>query len=356
MSRRRYGVNQAYHGRRKGSGALKVLVALLAILLVAGVLFLLFVPKEYTDNGVRLRFPWSAEEEPKPSDPVDPSALIVAESPSPSPTPEPLTVSAALEVPADAVTNGTATELVSQAGADTLVIRVKDKEGNLAWQSDQELVQVSMNGDAAFGQAVSQLAQDGQLRLVARVSAFQDLWTSVYNRSLAVITGAGELWYDSNGISWLSVARQEARDYLSALCLELAELGFDEILLEHAGFPDQGRVATIGAGDNYPSQGREDAVAAFLRELSQTLEQAGCSLSVLAADEELTGETSGSGVSAKALAGISGRVWTAGEAGADALASALAGAGMERAGERLVLTGELPGDIAWTGSTAVLLD
>ena len=165
-----------------------------------------------------------------------------------------------------------------------------------------------------------------------------------------------ELWYDSNGISWLSVARQEARDYLSALCLELAELGFDEILLEHAGFPDQGRVATIGAGDNYPSKGRGDAVAAFLRELSQTLEQAGCFLSVLAADEELTGETSGSGVSAKALAGISGRVWTAGEAGADALASALAGAGMERAGERLVLTGELPGDIAWTGSTAVLLD
>lgn len=100
MSRRRYGVNQAYHGRRKGGGALKVLVALLAILLVAGVLFLLFVPKEYTDNGVRLRFPWSAEEEPKPSDPIDPSALIVAESPSPSPTPEPLTVSAALEVPA----------------------------------------------------------------------------------------------------------------------------------------------------------------------------------------------------------------------------------------------------------------
>ena len=208
MSRRRYGVNQAYHGRRKGSGALKVLVALLAILLVAGVLFLLFVPKEYTDNGVRLRFPWSAEEEPKPSDPIDPSALIVAESPSPSPTPEPLTVSAALEVPADAVTNGTAKELASQAGADTLVIRVKDKEGNLAWQSDQELVQDSMNGDAAFGQAVSQLAQDGQLRLVARVSAFQDLWTSVYNRSLAVTTGAGELWYDSNGISWLSVARQ----------------------------------------------------------------------------------------------------------------------------------------------------
>lgn len=90
MSRRRYGVNQAYHGRRKGGGALKVLVALLAILLVAGVLFLLFVPKEYTDNGVRLRFPWSAEEEPKPSDPIDPSALVVAESPSPSPTPEPL--------------------------------------------------------------------------------------------------------------------------------------------------------------------------------------------------------------------------------------------------------------------------
>lgn len=67
------------------------------------------------------------------------------------------------------------------------MIRVKDKEGNLAWQSDQELVQDSMNGDAAFGQAglPSWLRMDS-CRLVARVSAFQDLWTSVYNRSLAV--------------------------------------------------------------------------------------------------------------------------------------------------------------------------
>lgn len=358
MRRRRYGYNQTYHGRRNGSAVLKTLVVLLALLLVAGVLFLLLVPKEYTDDGVRFRLPWiTTEEEPGQNAPIDPSALIVADSPSPSPspTPEPLAVTAALEVSAAAVTDGTAADLASQAGADALVVLVKDEEGDLAWQSDQELALDTMNGDAAFGQAVSQLAQDGQLRLVARVSAFRDLWASVYNRSLAITTGAGELWYDSGGMSWLSAARQEARDYLTALCLELAELGFDEILLERAGFPDQGRVSAIGTGDNYPAQGREETVTAFLQDLSQALEEAGATLSVLVSNGELTGESADSGVTAASLAGISGRVWTTAGTDPDVLIAALTAAGMEDAGERLVLTGEVPAELAWTGSTAALL-
>ena len=358
MRRRRYGADQAYRGRRKGSVVLKALVVLLALLLTAGVLFLLFVPKEYTDDGVRVRLPWLTEEEPDQEAPIDPSALIVTDSPSPSPspTPEPLAVTAALEVSADAVTDGTAAGLAGQAGVDALVVSVKDEEGNLAWQSDQELALDTMNGDAAFNQAVSQLAQDGQLRLVARLSAFQDLWASVYDRSLAITTGSGELWYDSEGMSWLSAARQEARDYLTVLCLELAELGFDEILLEHAGFPDQGRLTAIGAGENYPAQGREDTVGAFLQDLSQALEEAGATLSVLVSNEELTGASADSGVTAASLAGISGRVWTTAETGPDALTAALTGAGMEDGADCLVLIGEVPAELAWTGSTAALLD
>lgn len=358
MRRRRYGADQTYRGRRRGSAVLKALVAVLALLLAAGVLFLLFVPKEYTDDGVRLRLPWITAEQPAQNDPIDPSALIVAESPSPSPspTPEPQAAATALEVSADDVTGGTAAGLASQAGADALVVSVKDEEGNLAWRSGQELALDTMNGDPAFNQAVAQLDQDGQLWLVARISAFQDLWASVYNRNLAITTGAGALWYDSEGMSWLSAARQEARDYLTALCLELAELGFDEILLEHAGFPDQGRVTAIGTGENYPAQGREDTVAAFLRDLSGALEEAGVTLSVLVSNEELTGEAADSGVAAGTLTGISGRVWTAAEAGSDTLTAALTAAGVEDAGDRLVLTGALPAGTQWTGSTATLLD
>lgn len=356
MRRRRYGADQTYRGRRRGSVVLKVLVAVLALLLATGVLFLLFVPKEYTDDGVRLRLPWIAAEQPAQNDPIDPSALIVADSPSPSPTAEPLEATTALEVSADDVIGGSAAGLASQAGADTLVVSVKDEEGNLAWQSGQELALDTMNGDVAFNQAVVQMDQDGQLWLVARVSAFQDLWASVHNRNLAITTGTDALWYDSEGMSWLSAARQEARDYLTAFCLELAELGFDEILLEHAGFPDQGRVTAIGTGENYPAQGREDTVAAFLRDLSGALEEAGATLSVLVSNEELTGEAADSGVAAGTLTGISGRVWTAAEAGSDTLTAALTAAGVENAGDRLVLTGVLPAGTQWTGSIAALLD
>ena len=358
MSRRSYGTGPSYHGRRRGSTVLKVLVALLAAALAAGVLFLVLVPKEYTDEGVRLRLPWMAEEDPGQDLPLDPSALIVAESPSPSPspTPEPRAVTTGVEVSPQAVLDGTAAGLARQAGADALVVEVKDEEGDLAWHTQVPLALDTMDGDPAFGQAVAQLAGAGQLRLVARVSGFRDLWASVYDRQQAITTARGELWYDSGGISWLSAARQQAREYLTSLCLELAQMGFDEILLEHAGFPDQGRISAIGAGERYPAQGREETVAAFLRDLSQTLEAAGAVLSVRVTDGELTGQSADSGVTAGALAGISGRVWTGGEAGPDALTAALAQAGLEDGAGRLVLTGALPQGAAWTGSTAALLD
>lgn len=68
-------------------------------------------------------------------------------------------------------------------------------------------------------------------------------------------------------------------------------------------------------------------MGAFLQDLSQALEEAGATLSVLVSNEELTGASADSGVTAASLAGISGRVWTTAETGPDALTAALTGAG-----------------------------
>ena len=357
MSARRRSINRSYRGRRRGSTVLKFLVAALAVALAAGVLFLLLVPKEYTEDGVKLRLPWTLEEKPADTGPIDPSALIVAESPSPSPSPAPAARwNSALEVSAEDITGGSARDLALQAGADALVVTVKDSEGNLSWHSQVPLALDTMNGSPEFGQAVSGLAEDGSLHLIARLPAFRDLWASVYDRELAVTTAGGELWYDSGGISWLTPSREEARDYLASLCLELARLGFDEILLEHAGYPDQGRLTAIGQGTRYPDPAeREQVVSAFLADLSRQLEQAGAVLSVLVSNGEITSPAPDSGVSLQALAELSGRIWTGGEGDLTALDQALAGAGLDDPEQRLVLTGALPQQAGWTGATARLL-
>lgn len=349
---RRYGANQTYHGRRRASTPLVVLVSILAGLLAVGLVFLFLMGKyiQYTDDGVKLELPWRQERDGGQSPVPDVSGLIITQSPESGTapvtekTPERI---AALEVTAAEVTAGLGAELAARAGADALVVTVKDEMGTLAWNSGVTLPQADLNGDAAFSAAVTELAGSDELWLAARMPAFRDLWASVYDRENALLTGSGKLWYDSNGISWLSAARADARAYITSLCLELAELGFDEILLEYAGFPDGGKLSVIAAGENYPAD-REAVVSEFLETLSGVLSDRGVVLSILTTEQEVAGE-SDSGLSAAILAKL-GRVWLRQGSDAEICAQTLAEAGMTDQDVRLVYG---DGGADWPGSRVI---
>lgn len=361
MGRRRYSYNQTYRGRQEGSVFLRMLAIILAVLLVIGVAVLVYITSqylEYTDEGPKLNLPW-LQHEPQDSAPPAVSDLIITSDnltvePSESAPPEPVPLPRRyFEVEPAALVDGSAQERAVQAGADALVVRVKDEEGNLAWHSALELAQEDMNGSEAFGGAVRQLAHDGKLHLTARLTGFQDLWTSVYRRELAILNRNGKLWYDSAGISWISLADAQAQAYITDLCMELAQLGFDEILLEHAGYPDNGRVSKIPTRDNYPAQGREEAVGAFLAALSEKLSQSGVMLSVQAAYTSPE-EAAPSGVTAAALSGLAGRIWLPKDADIMAWSSALAQAGAEEREDRLVAAEPLDQGATWNGSVLLV--
>jgi hypothetical protein len=257
------------------------------------------------------------------------------------------------------VTDGTASALVTGSGGNALVVTVKDLEGHLAWQSQNELAiaardksGVSLNGTEEFSQAVSALAQGGELYLIARVSCFEDLWMCVYSRSMALTTQGGKLWYDSSGMPWLSPANAEAKAYITALCRELAGMGFDEILLDCAGFPGTGRHSSIAVGENYPTD-LSGAVTAWLSELDGALESTGVLLSVqTTADALLSGDSTG--LTAQGLAASADRVWLDGSGDVTASVQVLTQAGLEETDQRLVVTGQVP--VGWTGSRGALLE
>lgn len=340
MRPKRYGVNNTYRGRRDKSAVLKILIAVLAVLLVGGLLFILLLGKyvEYTDDGVKLSLPWGREEE-RAEDPVPTgSDLIITEQPQPEPSetaaPRPL---GAVEVSREAVLDGTAAEL---AGENAIVVTVKDEEGRLAWLSGSELARSAgdmqgktLNGTEAFSKAAAELAGQRDVYLVARVVCFRDLWMCVYDRSMALTASSGKLWYDSKGMPWLSPASEGARAYLDGLCVELAELGFDEILLDCAGFPEDGRLSAVARGENYPAEGRDEAVARWLDGLARKLENSGTVLSVRAGRKDL-GECP-SGRTAQALMSVR-RIWVEEEADASGWVRALKEAGADDADARLV--------------------
>lgn len=356
-----YGYSE-YHGRGGGRARVVLLfiIALLAVLLAAGAAFMAFMNPylEYTDDGLRIHWPWiqeSASLPPIASDPIevvtDPVVDVTVEptpEPTPTPTPEPQYAPiGAITVTTAQLRNGTAAQAVASAGGTALVVEMKDMYGKLAWQSQAPLAAtLGANAtDNLTAQAVQALAQTTDLYLVARIQCFRDP-VLARNRVGSLMTLRGNVWYDVMGLGWTSPANQQTADYLSALCGELADMGFDEILLDSAGYPNAGETHVLATSDNRPAD-LTVPVAAFLERVSGELKERGVTVSVCT-DETLNPDSAVlSGLTAGVLAGHAGRVWLDGNANAQQYESLLAAAGWEDTAPRLVVKNALTGAGSW---------
>ena len=346
---------QEYRGRGGGRGRMVLLfiIALLAVLLAAGTAFYLLVDIEYTPNGMVIHWPWVQESEapqPTPTAPPLPSVSVEVVDPSPSveptptPTPEPVYEPiAAVTVTTAQLRDGSAAQAVAAAGGNALVVEMKGIKGRLAWQSETALAAAlwANAADNLTAQAVGELAENSDLYLVARIQCFRDpLMASGWVGSL--MTRGGNLWHDAQGVGWSSPASREAVDYLSALCLELAEMGFDEILLDSAGYPDAGEVNVLAVSDNRPED-LSAPVTAFWQRLSEELAAKDTALAVQTTEDALRGTNTLSGVTAGGLAQCAARVWLPAPTMGTDYAAILASAGFDDTEARLVYPGRTAG-------------
>lgn len=345
---------RAHRGRRRGSLALKVVIGILLALLAAGILFLVFLGRyiEYTDHGVQVNLPWMQQQEeqvPAVSDPV----VIVTDDPTQAPTrqqAEGPDLLGAVQVTPEQLVQGTAAQAVAQAGGNALVVEMKDVNGRLAWLSQSE--QASALGvnaqDNGVAEAITALAEEGEVWLVAAISCFRDQALASAGIGGPLMTRGGNVWYDPAGYRWVSPVSSQGVEYLAQLCQELADMGFDEILLEYPGFPGKGETGVLATSDNRPED-LETPVAGLFEQLHQALEGTGTTLSALVGADTALGEEQLTGVTPELLAQYAHRVWvTLPEAGEQALAQALAQAGMEQAQQRIVSLGGNRAQGSWT--------
>ena len=351
--RNRYGF-QEYRGRGSGRSVLVFIVVLLAVLFVAGVVFMFVMGDyiNYTPDGMEINWPWRSKEPSAPPEFTDPVVMetddpvITAEptepteptgEPTPTPPPgpvyEPL---AAVTVTAAQILDGTAAQTVSGAGGNALVVEMKAITGKLAWQSRTELAG-TLNANAednGIADAIRELARNGDLYLVARIHCFKD--TGLTSAGIGILEDTGRApWYDSYGARWSGPVNRQAVDYLSALCLELADMGFDEILLEEAGYPHQGNVSLLATNDSRPGD-RTVPVTAFLQRLSGELKEKGVRLSVYVTEALDPGAEVYSGLTASVLAQNADRVWLDEQVSREHYESLLSASGLDNTAARVV--------------------
>ena len=277
-----------YSGRN-GSGVLKVVIAVLAVILLLSVAAFFGIKSYmvYSDDGsVHLDLPFFSKQTPAPTAPPVLQTVKPTATPAPTPAPDPNArpeTMIAVSLPLTALSDGTAAAQVKAAGGTVALFDMKQDTGELGWSSGQALAVgsgVSVKDAAVNGAMKAAAEQDTEYR-IARISCFRDHMMTGVNRALAVQANNGSRWNDSDSMRWANPADPAVRAYLAALCVELAELGFDEILLDHAGYPIRGKLQYIQKDENYDPDTFETVISEFYLEIARALEGTDIRVSVV---------------------------------------------------------------------------
>ncbi len=315
-----------YRGRRTATDILKLIAIVLGVLVVLAVAGMLYLQRYlvYTDEGPKLELPpflqmlrgEDASKEPGGSaslpDPGDVSVVVDPDgSGSEEPPEEPEKPGLAIQLSVDDVVSGAAAAKLEEAGADRLILEVKDPDGKLAWLSNQPAAQRSkVSGSQEVTDAIRRWNQ-GEVYTIARVCCFRDDSAPYFNNAMALRRGQYN-WRDEQGLRWLSPASDRAQAYIAGLCGELAELGFDEIVLEQWYFPVGGKTENITCGDRYNPGAFTTELESFLNQVADAVNgsSAGLTTVSLRFTGDMLGEGSAvSGVTPELLQQFSGRIW-----------------------------------------------
>ena len=180
-------------------------------------------------------------------------------------------------------------------------ITVKDESGKVFFPSQKSPWAVNTD---AVREAVSAVL-NGTEYTAARIVCFADPKAANSDvDGLGLKNTGGYIFYDGNNRQWLDPAKADARAYLCGLAAECAQLGFDEIILSHVGYPTEGKLDKIAYGETP----LDENLDLFLREMAETLKPLGVTLTVEMTAEGILGGTEAGGLTLKTAAKHAGRI------------------------------------------------
>lgn len=307
---------RSYRGRAGLTDWLKRIAFILAILVAIGLSILYFAP-DFLSNfslpsppRVDSSGSTSAQEAPTSSDTSTSSQSTSGEGISSTTQPEEekteeTALLKAIPVSLDSILDGSATQLAQQANANGVVVPMKDDSGKLNWTTNQIFGEPFQTGAANPSTDAIKRWNQGELYTIAQFACFRD---DVVGRKMdhTLYTVSGYRWMDSGDYHWATPASQDVQDYYISLMVELAQLGFDEILLEHCGFPSQqdGSLGNV----RYPSEDITVLMTQFLDKAAQSLKPYGTKLSIHTNYENLQVGTTETGLTVSALSGTISRL------------------------------------------------
>lgn len=242
--------NDVYRGKHKRRSMIGGIVFLLVLLVTAAVVMFYGFQKYivYGQDGVSLELPILAgpehlDESGQVTRFAEVDTELVVEQPDYSgieaTAGAELTDLAALFIPAEHMNAEAIAKYVAvmpSYGATGLVMELKPVSGQLVYPSAVDMAtSYGLSGAFDLTETIAALKQQG-IYLVAQLSCCVDNLLATRNSPIALKNSFGSIYTDTTG-SWLDPYNAQVRQYISDLSLELAEMGFDEILLKYVEMP-----------------------------------------------------------------------------------------------------------------------
>ena len=192
----------------------------------------------------------------------------------------------AISITRSALMEGEAYERMKDRNADALLIEMKDPDGQLSYVSQLDMAEdlgttmESEEGKDAMRNTLALLKLRG-IYTIAYVDCFEDDALGVENE-YSIITNSGYRWRGPNQeIRWGSPTNGEVRSYLVGIVGELADLGFDEVMLYNAGYPTEGNLNFIREDEEYDREQFADIIGDFYEQAAKAASDKGARLSVV---------------------------------------------------------------------------
>lgn len=251
-----------YRGR--GSGGKKLLAVLLVLVVLASAAFMIaqrHVVYE-ADGSFHFDLPWGkpAAGEKTDAPPLSGSVPSTPQSDLEIVVETPASTDLCAYELDESVLRGSweATVEMLDKQINAVAVRVRAADGTLLYDSH---VADAAECGAVVGSSVARAAIKGLTEsdyyTIACFSTLHDNYYSfahMVDAAIQQINYSGYIWYATDSTFYLAPEKEAARAYLAALASEVAEMGFDELLLDEFGYPTAGRLSNIKTDERTMTQ------------------------------------------------------------------------------------------------------
>lgn len=157
-------------------------------------------------------------------------------------------------------------DLIDHTELNTVVIDVKNDEGNITYQMDLQAAQemgACINYIRDMESLMAEL-KEHDIYTIARIVCFKDPYLAEHNPQLALKKSDGSNLTDAYGLTWVNPYKEEVWEYLTDVALAAADMGFDEIQYDYVRFPIGNEAESADYGVDIQSYPREQAIMNFL--------------------------------------------------------------------------------------------